>query len=619
MKTALCSVLVCVLLVGAPAQAGDPLVWEPRDNKVVGVFNTAIDLLNGGQLGQAEARFRRALKIQDDFGPALIALGETLYRLDRPGEAIPLYERVVADAPKHTEVLGPLAWALFGAQRFEESQGVAARAVEALPADESGWQALVMAELRLGTYPRIEERLAKVRAVKDTPALACFAAQVFLEMERVDDAKLAMMVCRDVENEALLHNSEAALSAVLGDDADLTAWAEEVGDDASTAYSRAIEAFNEGRFDEVEALASRSIKLGYPTPAALLLRAHARYEMGKPAAARRDLKEVLGDDGSWLRVSERGALVGVLTKTQEIDLTKRMRFGAVILVLLHAEGGDLDRAAQAVVDARTAFGAYSSLLAAEALIFQARGEDGKAWSMLAHALRQEPDLALYRIAGTLVASSAATATDEAVAAVAERGSPTLAYNLAVGSAKAGLQGRCVTLVRALVAEPQPAESPLWTQDRARLRSQSLGLGYDCAVRQPDLQAAERLGEDAGWAALPAWAAVYHGDQLYDAKQPDAVLAHLERCKSTEGEQADWAVDLIVRVHLDGEDLDAVLVWARHGSAGPVTRYNAGTALAVAERNLDAKELLEAACPELEGDVAKACLTNLEIVNEVLAE
>ena len=514
-----------------------------------------------------------------------------------------------------------LAWALFGAERFEEAQAAGVRAVEALPEDESGWQALVMAELRLGTYARIGERLEKARAVKDTPALACHSAQVLVELDRLDEAELAMTVCRDAETEALVGNAESALAQALGDDSAVREWVEELGDDAATSHHRAVEAFNRGAFDEAEVRSSHAMKLGYPTPAPRLLRAQARYEQGKEAAARRDLKAVLGDEGSWVKVTKRGGLTGVLTKKQELELDRWMRGGAVVLVLLHADSEEFKAATGALAAGREAFGDYPSLKAAEAYVLRRRGEDGKAWSMLAESLAGEPDGWVLRIASVILEDGAATITDEAVEAVAQHGSPTLIYNLAIGTARAAQQTRCARLVDVLLAglPGKPEQPEGWEADRTRLLPQALGLGYDCAVRAPDLDAAERFGEAAGWTTVSAWAAVSHGDQLYDGKNPDAMLAHLERCKATEGEQADWAVDLIVRVHLDREDLDQALVWARHASAGPVTRYNVGTALAVAKRNAEAKELLEATCPEMEGEAAKACRTNLEIVNEVLAE
>ncbi len=612
--------LVGLLTLASPAVAGDGLVWEPKDNRVVGVFNAAIDLLNTGQPGPAEARFRKVLKLQEDFGPAWIALGQTLYRLDRPGEAISAYERVVASAPDHAEVLAPLAYALFGAQRFEEAQAAASRAVDALPDAQDAWQILVMSEVRLGTYPRIADRLASLRAVRDTPDLACYAAQVLAEMEQADAAEAAMMVCRDAESEALVWNSETAVAEARGDAEAVSRFAEELGDDASTAFNHAIDAFNQGRFDEVEALASRAIKLQYPTPAPTLLRARARYELGKAAAARKDLREVLGDDGSWVRVTKQGSLTGVLTKSQELELGEWMRGGAAVLVLLHVDEGDLKGASKAVVDARLAFGDFPALEAAEAMVVRAQGQEGKAWSMLAHALRGESSSYVLRIASVLVAESPATATDDAVLAVAERGSPTLVYNLAVGSTNAGLQGRCLSLVDVLVAAPDPKRADLarWVQDLPELLPGVLGLGYDCAVRQPDLAAAERFGALAGWGSVPAWAAVSHADQLYDAGQLDAVIAHLRRCGSADGPQGGWAVALLVSAHLDRGELDQALTWARHRAADPITHYNAGTALGVAGRNAEARELLGAACPELEGDTGKACRTNLQIVTEALS-
>lgn len=611
---------VALLLWAAPALAGDVLVWEPKSAKVVDVFNAAIELLNGDEPGPAEARLRRVIKLQDDFGPAWLALGQALYRQDRPDEAVATYERVLAGAPDHQEALAPLAWALFGAQRFEDAQVVAARAVESLPDDESGWQALVIAELRLGTYPRIDARLSAARAVRDTPPLACYATQVLVEMERVADAERALMVCRDAENEGLVRNSEAAVAEARGDDAAMTAHAEDLGDDALTAYNRGIEAFNEARFDDAEALAGRAIKLRYPTPAALLLRAQTRYELGKRAAARKDLREVLGDGGSWVKVSKRGGLTGVLTKSNEVELTSRMRRGAVILVLLHIDDGDLEGAAQALAEARQAFGDYSGLKAAEAMLLRARGEEGKGWTALAEALSAEPDSRSLRIASTVIEHGAATANEDGLAAVARYGTPVMIFNLAVGSTNAGLHARCVMLVDALAAEPDASRraSEQWTEARTELLAEALSLGYDCAVRSPELEAAERFGERAGWTAVGAGAAMNHAKLLYEAGQLEALVAQVERTRAAEGEHAEWAVDLVIRAHLDREELDQALIWARHAAAGPGGRFNTGTALAVAGRSAEAKALLESACPKLEGDAAEACRTNLEIVTKALA-
>ena len=609
--------ILLLALMAAPALAGDPLEWEPANNKIVSAFNQGIDLLNGQQLGAAEAKFRKVLTLQPGFGPAWMALGQTLYQLDQPADAIPLFVRV-AEEPDHPEALTSLAWALFGAQRFDESQDAASRAVDAQPGDADAWQALVMAELRLGTDRRIADRIAAAREARDRPDLACCAVQVFTEMGGLEQAEAAMHLCRDSENPALVGNADTQLRVLQGDGSAITERTVELGDDSGAAYARAVEAFNAQDFAGAEGLCTRAMKLDHPTPAPLLLRAEARYEQDKRAAALKDLQAVLGDDGSWVRISTRGNLAGVLTKRHELDLLDRMHGAAALLVLLHVRAADLDRADQAVIDARTAFGDFSALYAADATLAAARGEAGRAWLAISAALRDSPGRWTHRLASRLAFEAASTATEEAVDTVLAHGAPSVVFNLATGASNANLGRLCVRVVDALSAEGAE-RSPGWEDERLELVPRALALGYTCAVRSPDLAAAERLGARASWSALDAWSLVKHADLLYRDGQHAAAVAHLDRTGGTTGEQAPWAVALMARCAADLDRLDEVARWARHAVADAPTRYFAGATLAAAHRLEEARELLGSACPELSDDAGASCADTLARVEQALAQ
>jgi len=618
------ALLLVVALTAGVAHAGE-LEWSPKDNKVVTAYNAGVGLLNDGVLGGAEAKFRRALKLQPDLGPALRLLGNTLFRLDRPDEAIPLFQRIADEAPDHPEVLPDLAMALFATQRFEEAQAVASRAVDAVPEGLDSWNALVLAELRLGTYERIAARLQAAREAQsaDAAMLGCFAAWVLVELDDLEAAEAAMKPCRDAESEALVANAEAALAGARGDTDLVTRHAEEVGDDPTTALNHGVKAYNAGDFAAAEALASRSIKLGYPTPAPVLLRAQARYELGKGAAARKDLHSVLGDDGSWVRVSTRGALTGVLTKAHEESLRLRMQGGAATLVMLHVDDGKLDDAARAVADARSAFGDFPLLMAAESLVLRERGEQGKAWELLARAAQGETNARVLNIIGNMAWEAASTASDDVVRSLIESGVPSVLYNLAAGSAKAKMDARCQLAIDGLLADPgtNRATSPEEAGSLADLLPKAIGLGYDCAIGAGDLEAADRYGARASWTDLQAWSVAQHAQLLFEAGRGAEIVAHVERSGAAEGEHAGWVIALIVRALSDRGDLDAVARWGAHPSAEPTTQFNAGTALAMADRSAEAKALLEPACAALEEDgpkeAAESCATNLEIVNRKL--
>lgn len=618
MTNRIATLAVLLTLAFGTAHAGD-LQWEPKDNKVVNAFNVAVDAFNAGNLDVAEARLRRAIKLQPDFGPAHLLMGQALYRLQRPADAIPWLERVAAD-PDHPEALSSLAWSLFATERFEDAREVGVRAVEAQPEDSFAWQALVMSELRLGSYDRIEERLTAARGAHENPDLACFSVQVYGELRRIDLAEDAMTVCRDSEDDGLLRNANAALERLGGDMSGAVDRSLALGDDSGAAYNRAAEAFAAKDYAGAERLCSRAIKLEHPTPSPILLRARARYEQKKYAAARKDLRSVLGDDGTWVQVTRGGGLTGVLTKSHELDLKKRMRGGAVVLVLLNADEERFDDAAQALKDARAAFGDTSGLIAAEAYLALGRAEAGRAWALMAKALRNDPEDWTFHLAGIFAYHDANTVTDDATAAVVAHGSPNTVFNLAAGASNAGQARRCLEVVEAFAAEDGTidARAPGHAEQYAELLPGALKLGYGCAVESADIVAAEALGERAGWTNLRDGEVAKHADLLFTAKEYAAVVAHIERSGGIRGDYGDWLVDLLVRSHTELGQLDDALKHAKHERATAITRYNAGTALLVAERPADAQALLASACPELKKDAAEACRINLDVANERLA-
>ena len=114
----------------ALAELERALALEP--GSAVALHDRGVILSRMGQLAEAVSSLTKALEIQDTPSTRN-AIGTALCRMDRCAEAIPHFERAVAQAPSFVEAIENLAQAYAIVGRASDSEGMRRRA-EALKA-----------------------------------------------------------------------------------------------------------------------------------------------------------------------------------------------------------------------------------------------------------------------------------------------------------------------------------------------------------------------------------------------------------------------------------------------------------------------------------------------------
>ncbi|HEX2651982.1 MAG TPA: tetratricopeptide repeat protein [Burkholderiales bacterium] len=94
---------------------------EPRSTRVQRLLQEARTLRREGRFGEAERRYRTAVRLHPDNLTALFNLGTLLQAMNRPAEAAKFLERALATNPPDAAVKTQLLEAIQAAHRAHKS------------------------------------------------------------------------------------------------------------------------------------------------------------------------------------------------------------------------------------------------------------------------------------------------------------------------------------------------------------------------------------------------------------------------------------------------------------------------------------------------------------------
>ena len=614
--------LLALALLTAGANAAEP--YNPQTRKGIDAYNEVLGHLDKRQLKPAEAKARKCLKLEPNRGACQTLLAEVWSRGGQLEEAVASLQTVAQAHPGELEPKLMLSFALFSLQRFDEAREWSGRALEGAPADLRALSAHQMVLVRLGQYDEMLALLDAARAAGSKPEHDCLESVVRLQKEHAARARALLVSCRQADDSSFIANAEAAFTAATGEHTTGADALVKLLDEQETPLSLAITAFNAQAFEEAEGLATQAIDDPALTTQARVLRALARFELGREKAALKDLDDALLS-GTWIDVHQSGVLTGILTKRAEEFFLDQLRRGAAVRVLLLVGAGRVDDAEAALPAAREAFGDDPELLAAETWVHVGRGDPGKAWASATAALSVEvPPTMADRAVSMLALNHLGAASPEQKAVAAERGSISTRFNLAAGMSNLGDVTGCLSVLRPLagtedsipqrVGEDRAAANALLPlQPRLNL------LAHSCAAGARDLEAAI-----AFWALLgppvdaPSGNVINHALLLLQSGRAEAAWTTFSESSvldRAEGQHLAAALQVAIGAATDTERWDDVLALATHPEAPPTTRLSAGTALGAAGRRADAVRILKATCSELAGETRALCTNNLRAFSQ----
>ena len=124
-----------------------------------GLFNLGIMYANAGDLAGAEAAYREALGVDDQFYMAKVNLATVCAQQGRTGEAEKLLRELITDHPELHELNSSLAMLLAEQGRYEESREFFLKAAKQMPEQTRILYNLGLLENTLGNTARAEEYL----------------------------------------------------------------------------------------------------------------------------------------------------------------------------------------------------------------------------------------------------------------------------------------------------------------------------------------------------------------------------------------------------------------------------------------------------------------------------
>lgn len=596
--------LAFVLAVAA-APSAEP-TWEPREERTIELYNAGIEKLNEGSYAAAEHRFRKAVAREPSCGIVHLALGEILFLQDQTAEAA---ERLVALAerfPERPQVYISLSRAAFAAQQFEQARDAGLRAVALQPHLLEAHRVLLAALVRIGDYAAAQEAVERARQELAHADAACLATRLAVEREQVEVAREALAACEQGGAPDLVSEARNQLAVLTGDASLVDDVANEFGAGSVTRRIHAYDLMESFRNREAEEVLTELLQDNPDDISARLLRATVRRNLGRDRAALRDLEAVFETD-TWIRV-EGASLTGVLTRRAELEFLDQVHRGAALLVTLHLEAGEMERARTVLERARSALEPGPRLALAEARIRRAEGDPTAAWQVMARALETWPgDRQLLQVASEWGVEDEAGMPESVREAASQAESWQTRYNVAVGHHNAERFQRCLETAESMVAAG--------TADEAG--ASLLELGYTCAARVEDLEALQAWWERyPDPAAAPAVVRYEHTRLLYQAGQKPAALEVFETLDLQRTDLPPSTADLGVVLLAETGHLDRAAALAARPEVSPQNRAWLAQRLEEAGRVVDARVLASDACAAMEGDSRDDCEQYLEYLESL---
>ncbi len=594
MVHALLSALVFLAPSGALA-GWAPVVTDQR------AYSAAITDLAGGRLEDAAAGFTAILEKDPDCGMALHGRGMAHLRMGKLSAAAEDLTAVVAAFPERPEGHTALSSVRFAQQDFAGAEQAARAAVGADPGDIDANSALQQVLLRTGDVAGAKSALGKARETLPPPIVACFEVQVAQEAGDTKALDAALGKCRSAGVPSLV---AAAVSRATGDASIVGEMAGQLGVEDLLLHAQAVDLFNDGAYAEAAATLDQVLKRSGHRVDARLLRARARHATGDTTGALADL-EMAFDADTWVDVHRSGAMSGILRKSDEVALDAEVVAGAGLLVQIHLDAKELDRAAKRLDAFEAELGPRPPLQAARAEWLRLSGDTEAGWTLLSEALATSPTSPhlLHLASAWAVAMPDAVPADVA-ARLGTSGSWQDAWNLAVSQRKAGDVGAChATAASALTGAAAGAPPDV--------QRKLAGLAHRCAVAGKDLAGADAMVKPAGGPdMLDPILAYNHAHLRLSGGDAGGALALIGgRADQPDGSLPDAAratVALALRAHLDLNHHDSAFTLASGPWATPEDQLVVASRLSVAGDDARARQLLDKACPVLSGDARTRC-------------
>jgi len=190
------------------------------DSETLPSHTEALRLYNSGQFAEARKLFEILVTHQPLDVDALVGLGMSHWRLQRPAEARELLERALAIQPNHATALRGLGIVLLGTNDVERAHEVMRTCVSVEPQSAQGWLTLGLIDQRLGNTKEAEIGfLTALQRNPSYPEAMNNLATVYLEQRRYVEAK--ELALKAIELKPALSDTYRTLAKVL----------REVGDD----------------------------------------------------------------------------------------------------------------------------------------------------------------------------------------------------------------------------------------------------------------------------------------------------------------------------------------------------------------------------------------------------
>ena len=590
--------LALTLATASPATAA----WLPRETDRA-AYSDAITRLAQGRLEEARAGFEAVLASDPGCGMAAHGLGMTQLRQGEVQAAIHTLEAAAVDHPQSATVFVGLSTARFVAQDFAGSRSAATRAVALEPDSIDAHATLQQVLLRQGDLGAARADLAAAGPRLPGPVVACFEVQIAAESGDTFTAQAHVERCRRAGAPELV--AAAVTRAGGGLDAEaIGEMALGMGVDAMVLLAQAVDRMNAGDAETALGLLDSLLERHPHRTDARLLRGQVRASRGDTAGARADLTAAL-DAGTWVDVYRSGAVSGILRKSDEQRLRSAVAQGAGLLAGILVDEGDLEGADRLLQRVGGRLPAHPSLTGGAARLAMARGDGAGAASLLDQGLATWPDdPALLDAASTIVLAEPRAATPRVAAGLGRSRAWAHPHNLAVSQLKRGDPEACLQTIagaRARLAGGLAADPAM------RLAH----VGLRCAAEAEDLDAARallpRAGETSGIPAVTRFNLALLEQQ---AGRPDAawrLIRDLVAQPPTDNPLLARAVTgLGLRVHVErGRMADAIAIAGRP-EVDPADVHWLASRLAADGDLTAARGLLDAACPQLQGDAAARC-------------
>jgi tetratricopeptide (TPR) repeat protein len=571
-------VLISVLFAAvALGQEVPPDRWNFEDPEAMAIYNQGVRALDRAEPSIAEAQFRTALQKEPRAASGWYALALALVNQDRAADAVPILERVSLHHPR-TDVMVELSRAYFAVQDFDSAEQTALGPVMRAPADLRVQNVYQWALLRKGRYDDALASLEMARSVRPLPAWDCLEVRIHADRGDMALANEKMVACRTSDATDLIAAAQAMLSPTGAEE---------------TALIRARDLADDGRVGEALALMTTWL-LNQPNDLpGRLMRGSLYVNAGDYEAAKKDLHMVFSS-GAWVEVEKTGTLSGIVTKGGERQLESQLRRGAALLVLVHAETGTAAEGLTLADRASAQFGDFPALAVARGRALLTLSQRDAAWERVRAALESPTDRAfVLEVAAEMAYQDSQGAPDDVAERVRAAGDWRLHYNVAVGLANAGRDEACSYAVdqgMSVVADDTQGATTL-----------SL-LGYGCSLNAGDLDRAGRYADGLG-VGVDASFRLEHARLLAAAQRDEDAIARLDLAPLPR-ELTAAADTLRLLLYMRTDRLDQALNLATDGS-DPRVLLHLGVKLAAADR-VEARSMLERACPALEGQYQQRC-------------